>query len=209
MEKLIYIIRHGETECNLNGIVQGCGIDSELNQNGLHQSKLFYEQYQHEKFDLIFSSHLKRSIQTVQEFISKCIPHIQDKRIREISWGEHEGKSGEPELMEKYFQILKHWGAGNYHARPIDGESAEELKHRIELFLEELTQRPESKILVCTHGRTLRAMMCIIQKLPISRMEDIQQRNTGLYKCRYSHGNWELLETNNLTHIHSMAKSYV
>jgi len=203
-EKLIYIIRHGETDCNLNGIVQGCGIDSELNQKGFHQSKLFYEQYRHEKFDLVISSHLKRSIQTVQNFISEGIPHIRDQRIREISWGEHEGKSGEPELMEKYFQILKHWSTGNYHARPVNGESAEELQDRIGLFLNELTNRAESKILICTHGRTLRAMMCLIQNLPISRMEDIHQQNTGLYKCRYIHGNWDLLETNSLTHIPSM-----
>jgi len=42
MAKTIYFIRHGETEYNKLGIVQGSGVDSELNENGRAQAQAFY-----------------------------------------------------------------------------------------------------------------------------------------------------------------------
>lgn len=45
MKREVYFLRHGETEQNLLGIVQGSGIDSHLNENGLQQASLFYEKY--------------------------------------------------------------------------------------------------------------------------------------------------------------------
>jgi probable phosphoglycerate mutase len=43
--KLIYIIRHGETDFNKLGIVQGSGIDSDLNPRGVQQAANFYAFY--------------------------------------------------------------------------------------------------------------------------------------------------------------------
>ena len=40
--KEIYIIRHGETELNRLGIVQGRGVDSDLNDTGRAQAEAFY-----------------------------------------------------------------------------------------------------------------------------------------------------------------------
>ncbi|MBK9272158.1 MAG: histidine phosphatase family protein [Saprospiraceae bacterium] len=205
MDKTVFIIRHGETECNQMGIVQGCGIDSDLNENGYRQSKLFYQHYKHENFQLIYSSQLKRSYQTVEPFIVDGIPYRQDWRIQEINWGEHEGKRGEPELMMKYQFIIEQWAKGNYHAKPYLGESAAELESRIKMHLEEIENCPESKILICTHGRTLRAMICMLMHLPLSQMENIKQHNTGLYKFRLKKESWEAMELNNLTHLQTVS----
>ena len=43
--KKIYLIRHGQTDFNLQGIVQGSGVDADLNDTGKAQADFFYEKY--------------------------------------------------------------------------------------------------------------------------------------------------------------------
>ena len=57
----VYIYRHGETEYNRLGKIQGQGIDSSLNQLGKNQAQAFFNAYQHIPFDHGFHSALKRS----------------------------------------------------------------------------------------------------------------------------------------------------
>ena len=82
MPKKIYLIRHGETDMNRNHIVQGSGVDSSLNATGLEQGRLFYEQYKHLPFELVITSKLKRTTETVQHFIKDGIP---TERFAEIN----------------------------------------------------------------------------------------------------------------------------
>ena len=199
--KEIYIIRHGETDQNVRGIVQGSGIDSSLNEKGETQAKKFHDHYSETPFDLIIASNLKRTNQTIQHFINEHIPFEIDSRIREISWGEHEGKAGDPELMKKYYRILKAWKSGNLDARPIDGESAMELQLRLNLFLKDLQTKTFKKALICTHGRTLRALICLLKSWPLSKMEEVEHSNTGLYHCIYNDEKWQLEKENDLTHL--------
>ena len=56
----MYFIRHGETDENVKRIVQGCGVDSVLNENGLNQGKKFYEHYKNIGFKKMYCSALKR-----------------------------------------------------------------------------------------------------------------------------------------------------
>ncbi|HEY0898299.1 MAG TPA: histidine phosphatase family protein, partial [Sphingobacteriaceae bacterium] len=64
MEKTLYIIRHGETELNRRGIVQGRGMNTDLNELGKKQAEAFYQAYFHIPFDKIYTSTLKRTHQT-------------------------------------------------------------------------------------------------------------------------------------------------
>ena len=52
----IYMIRHGETDFNRTGIVQGSGVDSDLNQLGREQAQAFYEKYKDVRFDALYVS---------------------------------------------------------------------------------------------------------------------------------------------------------
>jgi len=61
--KKIYLIRHGQTDYNLKGIVKGSGIDAPINENGRKQAELFYNAYQHIAFDKVYTSKLQRSKQ--------------------------------------------------------------------------------------------------------------------------------------------------
>ncbi|RYE50114.1 MAG: histidine phosphatase family protein, partial [Sphingobacteriales bacterium] len=71
MLKTIYLIRHGQTDLNKHGIVQGRGMDTDLNDMGRAQANAFFDKYGTVKFDKIYTSVLKRTHQTVQAFIDK------------------------------------------------------------------------------------------------------------------------------------------
>ena len=162
MDKQIYILRHGETEYNRLHIVQGSGVDTSLNEKGRAQAQAFFNHYQHIPFEVVFTSALQRSQQTVELFSDKGIPTEHFAEINEINWGIHEGKKSAPEMVEQYKQLMVAWKNGDYDARLEEGESAAELAARLNQFLEQLKKRTEQKILVCTHGRTLRCLICLI-----------------------------------------------
>lgn len=180
----IYFVRHGETEFNRLGIVQGSGVDTELNDLGQAQALAFYEQYRSHDFQLIVTSRLQRTHQTVRCFIEDNIPWLQTEDINEISWGDHEGQPGTPERVAVYDRTIAEWKRENYEASLPNGESARALGERVSRFIDWLKTRDEERILVCTHGRTMRCLVTLLKGKSLRDMEDIQHANTGCYVVR-------------------------
>ncbi|PRP77418.1 hypothetical protein PROFUN_14271 [Planoprotostelium fungivorum] len=91
----ITIIRHGETEDNIRGIIQG-QKDTDLNEKGFAQARLVADRIQGERVDLIISSDLKRARDTAK-IIHERHPNAEfriDPRIREKAFGpELEGRN--------------------------------------------------------------------------------------------------------------------
>jgi probable phosphoglycerate mutase len=87
---MIYLIRHGQTDWNLAGRNQG-RIDIELNQTGIQQAEELSKQLSNVKFDVCFSSPLKRAIKTSRIIYDGEI--IIDERIIERGNGELEGQT--------------------------------------------------------------------------------------------------------------------
>ena len=91
---MIYIVRHGQTNWNLEGRNQG-RIDIELNEKGIQQAELTSEKLENIKFDKVFSSPLKRAYKTAQVICEKIgideNEIIVDERIIERCNGELEG----------------------------------------------------------------------------------------------------------------------
>ncbi len=184
--KEIYFIRHGETDYNRRGIVQGSGVDEPINEVGRAQAQAFFDHYESQDFDLIMVSKLQRTRQTVDNFIKKGIPMLEDVRLNEMSWGIHEGQSPSPEMKLDFRAMIDAWQQDDLTARLPEGESAEELYKRLNLFLVDLVTRPEQKILICTHGRTLRCLCCVFNKIHLREMEKFGHSNTGLFKVNWS-----------------------
>lgn len=179
--KLIYIVRHGETDYNLRGIVQGSGVDASLNETGRLQARHFYDHYRHEPFEVVLTSTLRRTRETVSHFLDAGLPWEQHDTINEMSWGSHEGQLGTPETIAEFQAIKNGWGEGRLDGRVGGGESARELGDRLERFIHHLEERPESKILVCSHGRAMCGLVTLMMGRPLYRMNELQHNNLGLW----------------------------
>jgi len=202
MDKEIYIIRHGETDLNANGIVQGRGINSDLNALGRAQGESFYQCYKHVAFDKLYTSTLKRTHQTVQGFIDAGVSWEQHSGLDELAWGEWEGKTATDHSRAAFREIVEEWQSGNYDAKFAGGESPAEVKERLQGALNYiLSKSKERRILICMHGRAMRLLFCILTEKPLSEMADFPHLNTTLYRFGYQHGKFEMLAFNNTEHL--------
>ena len=200
-DKTIFIIRHGQTDFNLKRIIQGSGIDSSLNDTGRSQAKLFHDVYKNEPFELVITSALQRTHQTVDAFIQKEIPWIKMPEINEINWGIHEGKEGTPAMVETYNHITSEWQSGNYDIGIEEGETAQELANRLTSFIRVLQSRKESKILVCSHGRAMRCLICLLDGKEIKHMDNYGHHNTGLYVVNQKDNTFHVKIFNDIQHL--------
>jgi probable phosphoglycerate mutase len=189
LTKTIYLIRHGETEFNRRGVVQGSGIDSDLNELGYLQAKAFYDDYQDIKFDKIYTSKLRRTVQSVQEFINLGIPYEQFEGLNEISWGEKEGKVPNYLEDENYLEIIADWGNGKTDIpAATGGETPEQVLDRQKLAFKEIIARSDEKmILVAMHGRAIRILLTHLLDLPLSAMDSFNHSNLCLYRLIYNY----------------------
>ena len=197
----VYFIRHGETDFNRQGIIQGRGVDSDLNETGRQQALAFYEAYKHINFELVVTSTLKRTHQTVSHFLERETPWIQLSELDEISWGSFEGTSPSPERSEAFHHILHAWRNGDLDAALPDGESARQLDERLSRFVEWLGTRTEKHILVATHGRTIRVLISRLKQLPVSEMDQVGHTNTGCYMAHFTDEGIRFHLENDLSHL--------
>lgn len=205
MEKEIFIIRHGETDFNRKGIIQGSGIDSDLNELGRRQAAAFYNHYKDEGFELVITSNLVRTHQTAAPFIAAGIPHIIVPEIREISWGVYEGQPYGPEVGKEYKRLLRGWAGENLTLSMKGGESAAQLSERLLVFMEQIRSFPQKKILVVSHGRTIRCLMCLFNQLPMKEMEQFPHANTGLFVVKMEAEKNITQHLNDVRHLESLS----
>ena len=130
----IYIIRHGETRSNVEGLLQGWTNDP-LNENGTELAKVTRLGMKDIKFDLAISSPLTRALQTAKIVLeysgNKDIEIVLDDRIKEINMGDWEQKKFRPGECEIPVRECKAFfsNAFNFSGCP-NGENIEQVCQR-------------------------------------------------------------------------------
>ena len=197
----LYILRHGQTNFNLQRIVQGRGINSDLNETGLAQAKAFFEHYKHLPFCAVYASNLKRTQQTIAHF--ETIGHRIEcfGELDEISWGKHEGRPLTLEDKANYMQVKNDWDNGLWNISTPDGESPLDVQERLQVFLNHLYQQKHEATLICTHGRTSRILLCMLLKQPLYEMDTHKHSNTSLAKLEWQNDKYELVFSGNVEHL--------
>lgn len=190
----LYMIRHGETDWNKQGILQGstdiplnaCGIEmAEKTSAGLKKDNI--------SFDRIFSSPYLRA-RTTAEIIAKdfgCAITIAPQ-LREMCFGKYEGhRICEFRRDQKYTEINKFFYDPAHYRNEGDAESFEQVFARIQEFLTDsilpLENTCENVLLVC-HGALIRALICLIHKMPLTAYWDIHLTNCGIKLAKLENG---------------------
>src|SRR5690242_19631547 len=144
-KKTLYIVRHGQTDLNKQGIIQGRGRDTDLNEHGQKQAALFYAAYKDVPFDKIYVSALKRTQQSVQPFIDKGIPFEKLSGLDELAWGMYEGQPSNPATKGAFLKIMRDWVEGKPDSKFEGGESPNEVKARQLEALDVIMSHPEEE----------------------------------------------------------------
>jgi probable phosphoglycerate mutase len=205
--KEIYIIRHGETDYNLAGRVQGSGIDAPLNKKGIAQANAFYASYRHMHFDRIYVSQLKRAHQSIEPFVKKGIKVEVHPGLNEICWGKYEGQEISRTASRYFESLFSRWRLGETDIPIEGGESPIDVAVRQEPVIDLIFSRSdEKKILICMHGRAMRILLCQLLDLPLKQMESFKHQNLSLYHLIFdSDGTVKCERENCLAHLKEVA----
>lgn len=197
------MIRHGQTEYNLLGIVQGSRVNTSLNDKGIRQSKAFYNFYKDVKFDRIYTSKLNRSIETVQPFIDLGITWESYEGLNEISWGDKDGMKVTVSENKYYHQVIKRWREGEVDLRIEGGDSPLDVAKRQQPIIDLIKSRDEDEnILICMHGRAIRIILCLLTNSDLKLMDKFEHENLCLYMLEYNEAEgFKLLKRNNIEHL--------
>ena len=169
MQHRIYFVRHGQTDYNDEGRVQG-HVDIPLNEKGIRQAGQARDFFRGNgvSFDRVYSSPLHRALKTAQ-----IISGLQDQKIRtdarlqEMSFGVNEGH-----IIKELGQSMRNLFDDPVHFQaPEGGESIEALQERCGSFLEDLARSlaGESRsvtILTASHGACIRGLLSCIDHCP-------------------------------------------
>jgi broad specificity phosphatase PhoE len=201
INKTIYLIRHGQTDFNKKGIIQGSGIDSDLNETGQQQAEQFYNKYQSVAFDCVYTSLLKRTHQSVASFIKKY-PHKAMSELNEINWGVMEGVEQTTERVAHFESIVKQWQSGKLDIAVADGETPIDMFERQQIGLAKIMeQTDENNILICMHGRAMRSFLCLLTNTPLQEMEQWGHSNLCLYVLEFNGSHFDVIVHNLTDHL--------
>lgn len=186
-DKKIYIIRHGETQYNKLGLVQGSGIDSNLNDLGRKQAEAFHKHFKDIPFDKVYTSQLQRTHQSVAKFIDNKLPWQKLEGLNEISWGYKEGRIITDDDDRQYYTMINGWKSGEYHHKVEGGENPLEVQARQKTAWKYIMSHPnETNVLLCMHGRAMRILLCYLLDVELSEMDNFPHHNLCLYLLNYN-----------------------
>ncbi len=134
MIKITYFV-HGTTIDNEKEISSGWS-DVELSELGIQQSKDLTEQTKNKKFDVVFTSDLKRAFDSAKLTWEDTYEIIQDERLRECNYGDYNGKPSE---------IVEPLQEQSVTTPMPNGESYEDVKKRIADFLADIKKNYDGK----------------------------------------------------------------
>ena len=142
----ILLVRSGESISNLAGTLAGW-TDTKLSEYGKKQSNLLYEGFHNHfsSFKRIYTSDLIRAKDSLRFATIYSVPFVEDERLREIYFGDHEGEHFDsmPEETKEKINSM------DYQAP--NGESWDMVKRRVLRFLDEQC-KDNGNYLCFTHG---------------------------------------------------------
>jgi glucosyl-3-phosphoglycerate phosphatase len=164
LEQLV-LWRHGETDYNLAGRIQG-HLDSSLTDNGLRQARLAAPSIDAFEPSVAVSSDLNRARTTAQVYAEVSGAGVAlDKRLRETHVGEWQGLSG-AEVEHGWPGALSTWRADPTWAPP-GGESRVEVASRAVEVVTELDHGHRGTALLVAHGGLITALTAKLLALPV------------------------------------------
>lgn len=187
-DKLIFFFRHGETDWNLNGRLQG-HADIPLNSTGEEQAKALADRLAYFQLEHIFSSDLKRALKTAEIVAqTNATPISSTDKLRECCLGEVEGFTLEELKKRCPEEEIQFWRRG----APSDldfafpgGESKRQMLERVLAFLEEeLTKISAINIGVSAHGGVISKLLFYLNANNLSK--EIRVENCSFYIFSYN-----------------------
>ena len=160
----LLLVRHGETDWNSEGRLQG-QTDRPLSDYGRCQARELAEQLADERLEAIYTSDLARAMETAQILGARLgLTVVVDPDLREKNWGTWEGLTGDERIHVEFA-----------------GESTEDHRDRVLGALRRIAGRhPDQRVVVVTHGGSLRRIQAAVNGVADPVIE-----NCAVWTCSF------------------------
>ena len=193
----IYLIRHGESLANLGLVSADFSMDNQnsLSQNGQNQRRAIIPAFQNCNIVRIFSSPMKRAIDSAKILQSGLInaPKITiDNRLKEIDYGIYIDDRDNPEMQN----IAKQQIAGDQEIRFGGGENIREILERFLDFLVDIYKENQNdEIIIFSHGRLLSIVSKKIEELCQKEIKKSKIENASIIEVELNNNEINILKT--------------
>ena len=180
----IYLVRHGETDWNQAGLLQG-QTDIALNAQGLEQAREAAERLKEVPFEIAFCSPLIRAKRTAETIIGdRKITLTTDERLRELNFGPWEGVDIRS-IKDAASQPFTNPGS---YIPPVGAESFAQLYKRSGEFVDQVLLPLEGTyetVLVVAHGGVNRSILNPVLNIPVDNFWRMHMGNcaTAILDC--------------------------
>lgn len=198
----IYLARHGETEYNRCNQIQGRGIDVSLNDTGLYQAKAIADHLREVELKKIFSSSLKRSIETAEIIAREFGLNVEKyEDLDEMNFGILEGRPI-TEIETELEALHQNWKSGNVDYASQEGESPSTvLKRAGNRARAILREHKSANLLFVLHGRLLRILLSDWLQYGLTEMHKVPHSNGALYHIQWDGQMFEPMYLNKTEHL--------
>ncbi len=200
----LILIRHGETDWNRSGRCQGVA-DIVLNDNGKRQARELAESLKDHKITAIYSSHLKRALETAKHIAGH---HNLDVRVEpglhEMNQGDLEGLTF-PDIRDRYAEVLKKWRESPETLRLPNGESLVEVQNRAWSVFEKVHETHLGETVVAvSHNLTIITLLCKITGVGLKGFRDFNVQATSKNVIISEDGTLRIEILNDTSHLSPM-----
>ena len=199
--KLI-LARHGQTEVNRLGNIQGRG-SAPLNETGRNQAAKLALALRGDAPFTLYSSPLRRALETAQA-VAKLTGFeiVPDDGLTEMDVGEFEGLSG-PQLRERFPEVMRVWDQDAARAVMPGGESLTDVRDRAWHTVERLAHRhPSDKVVAVTHNFTIQTIICTALGMPLNSFRRLNVDLASVTRLEISRDRVTQVSVNETAHLH-------
>ena len=196
----LLFIRHAQTEWNIQRRFQGHG-DSPITEEGQEQLQRLKSRLAGLEFDVVYSSDLRRTMETSKMLSGK--QRVEEPRLRERGVGILEGLNLE-QIMAEHAEAFRAFRSGDKDHQIEGGESLQIALNRAWTFLEEMPEKhPGAELAAVSHAGLIRLICKQILGLALDAPNFFQIPNTSLTQLVFSHqdGSWSLECLADTTHL--------
>jgi len=197
----LILIRHGETDWNRIGRCQGVA-DIILNENGRRQAKELAESLRNHDIRAVYSSHLKRALETAREIAGHHNLSVNvEPDLQEMNQGDLEGLTF-PDIRDRYAEILKKWRETPETLRLPNGESLMEVQDRAWGAFEKVHKLHRGETVVAvSHNLTIITLLCKITGVGLKGFRDFNIQATSKNVIISEDGSLRIDVLNDVSHL--------
>lgn len=203
--KLI-LARHGETDWNVAEVFRG-RLDIELNETGRKQARLMADYLAESKIGAVFSSPLKRALETAQ--IVAARPGLKvtpAPELVDMDFGDWQGLSIKT-VRDRYPELFARWLESPHHVKVPGGESLLDVRERSLSLVSRETARGEGDVLMVSHRVVGKVLICALLGLDDSHFWNIRLDTCGLSVFELESGRFVLTGHNDTSFLRPLRKT--